>query len=581
MVPEQAEDRSLPWELEPQPGQGRTDWVSVDSPRRSAARDWQVLDGYSNGERRNDGETGATAHGAGPAHGADRRTNPSRGDAEPVALPARAAAPAPEVYSIPDTRNRPVAIMAEQPGPVAPQRSADAAYGSDGLYGDDDRYVPDAHRGDPRVDPQRGSDGFDGYQRGAGPVDGYRRPDAYWDAGYRDPEDPTGRSGAHAGEVYPSGYRATDAPARDDAHGDDAAEHYRTDDDPAALPAGPPARRTTGDIEIARDFDVQYGAADLMPDAFPSRPRHAMPPRSGWRRGIYRLTGGAVHPAESAAERRYNAQLERIRQPIRSDYRIALLSLKGGVGKTTTTIGLGSIFASVRGDNVIAVDANPDFGTLGGRVPQQTQSTVRDLLAAGPSIRRYSDVRVHSSQASSRLEVIAGERDPAASEAFTEADYRGVIDILRVHYNLILTDCGTGVMHSAMNGVLSLAHSLVLVTTPAVDGASSAAATLEWLQLHGYAHLAERTVVVVSAQRPGPLGINMEALQRHFLARCRAMVVVPFDEHLAEGGIVDIDRLRPRTRAAFVDLAAMVADDFPQSAGRHSAVVPGTDHRGW
>ncbi|WP_439646965.1 MinD/ParA family ATP-binding protein [Millisia brevis] len=198
-----------------------------------------------------------------------------------------------------------------------------------------------------------------------------------------------------------------------------------------------------------------------------------------------------------------------------------------------------------------------------------------------PSIRRYSDVRVHSSQATSRLEVIAGERDPAASEAFTEADYRGVIDILRVHYNLILTDCGTGVMHSAMNGVLSLAHSLVLVTTPAVDGASSAAATLEWLQLHGYAHLAERTVVVVSAQRPGPLGINMEALQRHFLARCRAMVVVPFDEHLAEGGIVDIDRLRPRTRAAFVDLAAMVADDFPQNAGRHSAAVSGADPRGW
>ncbi|SLJ66350.1 ESX-1 secretion-associated protein EspI [Mycobacteroides abscessus subsp. abscessus] len=83
-----------------------------------------------------------------------------------------------------------------------------------------------------------------------------------------------------------------------------------------------------------------------------------------------------------------------------------MLSLKGGVGKTTTTMGLGSIFASIRGDRVIAVDANPDFGTLSQRVPLQTRSTVRDLLL-DPSIERYSDVRRHTSQATSRLEVLA------------------------------------------------------------------------------------------------------------------------------------------------------------------------------
>lgn len=156
------------------------------------------------------------------------------------------------------------------------------------------------------------------------------------------------------------------------------------------------------------------------------------------------------------------------------------------------------------------------------------------------------------------------------SEAFSEADYRSVIDILQVYYNIILTDCGTGIMHSAMNGVLQLANSLVLVSSPAIDGARSAAATLDWLQHHGYGHLVERTVVVISSARPGASTIDLDELSRHFLARCRAVQVVPFDEHLAEGAQIDLNLLRPATRRAFIELAAMVADDFPASSGRHA-----------
>lgn len=307
---------------------------------------------------------------------------------------------------------------------------------------------------------------------------------------------------------------------------------------------------------------------DLGADSLLKRPKRVA--NSGWRRGVHRLTGGVINPGESTAEERYRNQVERIRQPVLGDYRIAFLSLKGGVGKTTTTLGLGSTFASLRGDCVIAVDANPDFGTLGERVPRQTSSTVRDLLAAAPHIRRYSDIREHTSQAPSRLEVLAGERDPAASEMFGEEDYRAVIDMLQVYYNLILTDCGTGIMHSAMNGVLQLANALVLVSSPAVDGARSAAATLDWLELHGYGHLVERTVVVISSVRPGSSAVDMNLLQQHFLERCRAVLVVPFDEHLAEGAVVDLDQLRPQTRSAFIELAAMVADDFPAASGRHS-----------
>lgn len=291
-------------------------------------------------------------------------------------------------------------------------------------------------------------------------------------------------------------------------------------------------------------------------------------PNSGWRKAVHHASRGAINPGLSAEERRLQELVARIRQPVRGDYRIAVLSLKGGVGKTTTTMGLGSTFASIRGDRVIAVDANPDFGTLSQRVPLQTRSTVRDLLL-DPAIQRYSDVRRHTSQSGSRLEVLASERDPAASEAFNEEEYRSVARILQRFYNIILTDCGTGLMHSAMAGVLDLAHSLVLISSPAIDGARSAAATLDWLSLHGHDHLVRNAVVVINSPRAGSPNVGIQQLREYFLTRCRAVHIIPFDPHMSEGAEIDLARLQKQTKRAYVELAATVADDFATDHRRY------------
>ncbi len=146
--------------------------------------------------------------------------------------------------------------------------------------------------------------------------------------------------------------------------------------------------------------------------------------------------------------------------PLRGCYRIALLSLKGGVGKTTITATLGATFASIRGDRVVAVDANPDRGTLSQKVPLETPATVRHLLRDAEGIERYSDVRSYTSQGPSRLEVLASESDPAVSEAFSSDDYTRTLEVLERFYSLVLTDCGTGMMHSAMSAVLAKADVL-------------------------------------------------------------------------------------------------------------------------
>jgi MinD-like ATPase involved in chromosome partitioning or flagellar assembly len=291
--------------------------------------------------------------------------------------------------------------------------------------------------------------------------------------------------------------------------------------------------------------------------------RHAAPP-SGWRRAVYQVTGGLVRPPLSAAEMRRRELVARACTPVAGGhYRVAVLSLKGGVGKTTTVMGLGSTLASLRGDRVIAVDANPDRGTLSDKLRLETAATVRDLLNEREQIQRYADVRAFTTQAPSRLEVLASDRDPTVSVAFSDQDYEDVSQVLEHYYSICITDCGTGLLHSAMAGVLRLADQIVLVSSPSVDGARSASATLDWLQAHGYGDLVRDGVVVLAVVRPrSKSSIDLGRLEQHFATRCRAVVRVPYDAHLEEGAEVELDQLSKATADAYLALAAEVGDGF-------------------
>jgi MinD-like ATPase involved in chromosome partitioning or flagellar assembly len=292
------------------------------------------------------------------------------------------------------------------------------------------------------------------------------------------------------------------------------------------------------------------------------------PPSEGWRRWLFRLSGQLINVGESQRTMRYNDLTVQVNRPLRGCYRIAMLSLKGGVGKTTITATLGATFASIRGDRVVAVDANPDRGTLSQKVPLETPATVRHLLRDSEGIDRYSDVRSYTSQGPSRLEVLASDSDPAMSEAFSADDYAQTLEILERFYGLVLTDCGTGLLHSAMTSVLDKADALVVVSSGSIDGARSASATLDWLDAHGHENLVSNSIAVINAVRPRSGKVDMQKVVDHFSRRCRAVRLVPFDPHLEEGAEIDLNRLRRETREALIELAAVVADGFPTDQRR-------------
>jgi MinD-like ATPase involved in chromosome partitioning or flagellar assembly len=102
----------------------------------------------------------------------------------------------------------------------------------------------------------------------------------------------------------------------------------------------------------------------------------------------------------------------------------------------------------------------------------------------------------------------------------------------------------------------------VVVGAPSVDGASRASKTLDWLIAHGHEELVARSVAVISSVRPNTGDVDMQVLRDHFTARCRAVVEIPYDAHLVTGGLIDLERIAPTTRGAYLELAAAVADGF-------------------
>ena len=327
--------------------------------------------------------------------------------------------------------------------------------------------------------------------------------------------------------------------------------------------AAAPTPGPSSDTGAAPDPVPAHSAAELTESFLLRAQPHT--PRGGWRRGVFAVTGGNLNPGPSRRERREDDLLARVRTRIDGTRRIVVLSRKGGAGKTTTTLMLGHTFATHRGDRVVALDANPDAGSLAMRLPRESQYSATDLLAERAWVDRYSQIRAFTSQDPvSRLEVVASDDDPRISLALGSQDYRDLVDTLDRHYNMVLVDTGTGILDDAIRGILEEADQLVVVMPPALDGGRVAAMTLDWLDQHGHGELVAGAVAVVNSVRgSGPL--ELDRLEEHFRSRCASVHRIPWDPVLEAGAHSALADLRPATRAAYLELAGAVAEGFATS----------------
>lgn len=320
--------------------------------------------------------------------------------------------------------------------------------------------------------------------------------------------------------------------------------------------------RQRGDVPLAPE-----PAAMLTAERLVNTPRRGRKPapEGFFQSLLYHGTFRLVNVGDSYRVRMRKALDARIGKPFEGGTRfVAVLTRKGGVGKTTISTLLGMALADVREDRVIAIDANPDRGTLAERVPKQTRATVRDVVTRAPSIQAFSEFQTLITRDHTRLDVLASDSDPLVAEAFDENDYNIVADVAERFYSVAVTDCGTGIVHSVMRATLQRADAIVVVSGGSVDEARLASETLTWLESNGYTDLAANAIVAINTATQGTNLVKLEEIEAHFQSRVRDIVRIPYDPTLATGSVIRYDELRPMTRDAARELAALVVDGLPE-----------------
>jgi MinD-like ATPase involved in chromosome partitioning or flagellar assembly len=293
----------------------------------------------------------------------------------------------------------------------------------------------------------------------------------------------------------------------------------------------------------------------LLDDSAKFRPA----PESGWRKFAYYLTLKLWNPGDSPKVKARKAMDARIAAVLEGGAKfVPVLTRKGGVGKTTISTLLGMAMSQVREDRVIAIDANPDRGTLAERVSKSTRFTVRDVVNRAAAIDGFSEFSNMVSRDETRLDVLASDADPMLSEAFNEGDYNVVADMAARYYSLVITDCGTGIVHSVMRPTLQRANSIVIVSGGSVDEARLASETLTWLEANGYGELVRNSVVALNTATQATLLVKLDEIEQHFRTRVRSVIRIPYDPALAAGSVIKFNELKKQTRDAARELAAEV-----------------------
>jgi len=238
---------------------------------------------------------------------------------------------------------------------------------------------------------------------------------------------------------------------------------------------------------------------------------------------------------------------------------VALISPKGGVGKTTSTFLLGNLLAGHLKLRVIAVDANPDFGTLARLAPDDRRSerSLADLFEDADQFRTAAELNPYVSRLPTGLHVLATPHDPELAAGLGADQYGELVAFLSCFYEVVLLDLGTGVAGPLAQLAIERADQVVLVTTPEWVTASTVLEALTHLQ-----H--DRTTVAVNKSMLGSAATT--AVEERFRAEhLHRAVTIPFDAQLAtmlDTATYSLEALARPTRMAIKRLGLAVCEQL-------------------
>ncbi len=309
-------------------------------------------------------------------------------------------------------------------------------------------------------------------------------------------------------------------------------------------------------------------AAPTLDDLMRSRPRQRSGPAQwGWQRVVRHVTGGLIKPTPGPAELRHREAIASVQRSLSGPRTVVVVNPKGGAHKTTATMLIAATFGTYRGGYVLAWDNNETRGTLGWRGLQARHSnTAVNLLAdldrfTDPTRARVGDLDNYvRSQGSAQFDVLASDEDPGASASIGAEEFAQLHSTLSRFYRVLVVDTGNNMRAPNWEAAVAAADQLVIVSTVREDTAASAAWLVDGLRSKGHDDKVRGAVTLLSAPAKQADPDLTGRLHKHFAQLTRAVVDVPYDPALVDGGPIAVDALRPATRESWLNATAAIAD---------------------
>ncbi|MFD9041991.1 hypothetical protein ACFVZA_33290 [Streptomyces bottropensis] len=320
---------------------------------------------------------------------------------------------------------------------------------------------------------------------------------------------------------------------------------------------GVPEAGASGGAPAARGARVPQTplrAPDSVPTIDPrlahalGRPQHgdSVVRRTG--RSIRKLASSAAQ--DVAEETRIARELQ---QPVTTGRVIAVTSIRGGVGKSTTAALLGRTFNHYRHDPVLTMEADAALGTLPVRMgADSVRWAAADLARILNPAMQLTDVTGYLVPVSDGGWLLPGSQGRVGAPLDIRT-YRTVTLALRRYFAVTVVDCET-LPGEVARTAMDTAHARVVVAPMTAEGVNGTRQVLDWLGQLPHSALGS-TVVALTANSPD-VTLDRDTAVAHLKESGVHVVPVPYDRHLAQGGPIRTALLGRETRAAAITLAA-------------------------
>ena len=295
--------------------------------------------------------------------------------------------------------------------------------------------------------------------------------------------------------------------------------------------------------------------------AKPAEPKATMGPRAV----LNKTTMGLAKLAPGRREQEFKQDVEMVRRNFGGLRQVTIVNPKGGAGKTVAVLLLAMTFGQKRGGYVLAWDNNETQGTLGMRAQQDFHArTVRDMMRDLHLFRgahgRVGDLSQYvRAQGEGMFDVLASDESATAGEMLTAGAFAEIREIVSRFYKLIFVDTGNNVRAQNWQAAIDATDQLVITMSARNDSAETAARMLDHLEQSGRQRLVRQAITVVSMP-PTRKDIDLPAIQRHFAARTRSVLLAPYEKLIDSGEPLRYGQLSANTKDAWLKIAAAVAE---------------------